>query len=411
MLKQPSRRDASLGTTVAAVLISSVVLVACDQSGTTTAESSGQQPGAASAGSDTASGPITSNGIRADGQTRAAPGPATSLTQGQRILPIVVQPAEMDLGLIPPGTVAMGEVEIMNIGTDPVTIVTSKSSCTCTTVDLANTIIQPNEIVTLPAEFDGGYQLGNRTATISLIFEGFDDVVKVPVRAEVALSVRAEPSRISHQVPRTQEFAERVEYTLASVDGAPFRVLAVQGEQPPFVDFDPDSDEARNAYRLVFDFTRYDEQTCIDEEGRRMPPFLAIETDHPGCPILSMRVRHECTMHERPEPGQDWALAHRSTLLGELWPNEAAEFSVPLRWRPGAQVASTIREVVSESPQFAAKLLEEYEESGTLWYRVQITPAAHHRGLLYGRVRFQSDAHDMAMTVIGVVRDPGDEGS
>jgi hypothetical protein len=323
------------------------------------------------------------------------------------IVPIVIQPALMDLGFIRPGTTARGEVELFNVSDEPVKILKSATTCLCTTVDLSETVIPPRSLIKLPAALEAGQQLGPKSATITLIFEGYDAPLEVSVKAEVALAVRSIPGFISHQVPHTREYADRFEYQLESIDGAPFRVVAVQGDAPDFVGFDPAVDAPRAAYTLVFDFSRYSATTCLDAQGRPMPPYLAIETDHPGGRLIDMRIMHACTRHEMPEPGQDWTLAERRALIGVVEPGGSAEFTVPLRWRPDSPREDRIVDVVSESRELSAELLEEFEDEGTLWYRVRVTVAADHRGLLYGRVRMRSARNDMAMHVIGLVEGPG----
>jgi hypothetical protein len=324
-------------------------------------------------------------------------------------LPVIVEPTSIDLGIVSPGSTVSGSAMIKNVGGESLRILTSKSSCQCTVVDLANTVIDPNQTIEVPAQFDPGTQFGKRTATITLVFEGYDDLVEISLSAEVAFAVRTVPSIITRQIPYTQRFTDKPTYLVEALDGRPFHVLRVQDEAPTFVDFDPETDEARNAYKLYFDFKRYDSQLCIDEQGRPMPSYLAIETDHPGCPILDVRLKHNCTAHEVPVQGQNWVLADRRALLGLMEPGSSKEFDVPLRWARDTEAIHVIDSVVSESPQFFAELVDVYEKHDTFWYRVRITPTGHHRGLLYGTVRFRSLQHDMAMTVIGRVIDSEDD--
>ncbi|MCZ6835886.1 MAG: DUF1573 domain-containing protein [Planctomycetota bacterium] len=335
-----------------------------------------------------------------------APTPSTS----DRKVPVVLEPSTIDLGIVSPGTIGSGHVLLRNVGDVPLKILTSKTSCQCTIVDLAETVIGPNESIEIPAQFDPGTQFGIRTADIFLIFEGYDDPVEIPIRAEVAYVVRSVPSIITRRIPNTERYTDKPQFVIEAIDGRSFQILRVHDEAPQFVDFDPESDESRSTYTLIFDFNRFDTQLCIDEEGRPMPSYLVIETDHPGCPILDVRLRHECTAHERPSPGQAWTLAYRRALLGVMEPGASREFDVPLRWAPNAQVMSPILKVVSESPQFFSELVDVYEKDDTYWYRVRITPTGHHRGFLYGTVRFQSAQFDMAMTIIGRVDEvkPGD---
>lgn len=337
------------------------------------------------------------------------PGAGVGVRRQDRILPIVIQPPEINIGVIPPGKVVRGEVEIRNIGDEPITILRSTPSCQCTSVDLAGEVIQPGTAIMLTADFDPGYRLGVRNAKIQLIFKGYDQVIEVPVLAEVAMAVRATPSMIVNQDPITREFIDSAEYTVESVDGVPFRILSVHGEAPAYVDFDPARDAPRPSYRLRFDFSRYN-ASCLDEEGRVMPMFLLIETDHPACPVFDVRLRCECTLYERTEPGQNWTLSERRALLGVLEPGASREFTVQLKWRPGTIPNESVQSVTSNSAQFTSELLESYVEDGLQTFRLRITASPSHRGVLYDTVRFRSPTHDMSMLIIGLVREGAGEG-
>ena len=195
---------------------------------------------------------------------------------------------------------------------------------------------------------------------------------------------------------------------LESVDAAPFRVLSFHGAAPDFVDFDPSADAPRNAYDLRWDLSAYDPERCADTAGRPMPGWLVVETDHPAARMLDVYVRHRCTAPKRPEDGRRWFLSEQRALLGALRPGEPAEFEVMMKWLRGADRAGTVvEEVLSDSPQFTAELLEVIRRGELIEYRVRVTPDPAHRGMIYGSALFRSGTHVCPVVVTGLVSEGG----
>lgn len=321
--------------------------------------------------------------------------------------PLVIEPPEINIGFVIPGEVAEGEVLIINNTDRPMKIISSKPSCQCTSVDLSGQIVPARGSLPLVAKFDGGYRLGSKTAVIRLIFEGYEEVIEVPVTAEIALAVRIEPNPIRHQIAKGENFQEQTEYVVESLDGKSFQVIAVQGESPSFVDYDPATEEPRNRYRLKWDFAKYNARTCLDEQGRPMPRYLAIETDHPDCRILDVRVRHACTRVEMPDivGGQFWTLKERRVLLGTLKAGESREFTIEMNWLSQNQPDDHIVEVVSNSQQFTTELLGQELDNGVPVYRVRVTLASDQQGLVYGYAQVGSTRHTASLLIIGLLAD------
>ena len=48
------------------------------------------------------------------------------------------------------------------------------------------------------------------------------------------------------------------------------------------------TDEPKTSYAISWDLTVYDPETCLDAEGRRMPAWWVIETDHPDAPVVTL---------------------------------------------------------------------------------------------------------------------------
>lgn len=331
--------------------------------------------------------------------------PPNARRRTSRPLPIVVEPAVLNIGYVSLGATATGEVMIRNTGDEPIRILTSTPSCQCTSVDLRNVVIPPGESVPLTAEFEGGYRTGMKTANIRLIFEGYDDKsLIVPVRAEIVFPLRVFPDPIRYQIAADvrQDVAE---YTVESLDKRVFSILAIQGQAPDFVNFDPGSDEPRNRYTLRWDFTRFDESTCLDAQGLPMPPYLVIETDHPDCPILDVNIRHTCTRVKIPSPGQNWVLSERRAMIGSLKPGDTAKFSVYLKWLSGNSPDDEIIEVTSTMPEISAKLVGMTYVGEKMTYEVLVTPDPDYRGIIYTPLVFQSNRNQATFLIIGRVTD------
>ncbi len=311
--------------------------------------------------------------------------------------PVRFEPPRLNFGALQPGESATGSVRVVNIGSEPLKILSSRASCGCTSVDLANTVIEPGGSALLTTRFDAS-GLGKKQATVRVRFEGYDQLMELTVQAEVSMALRVEPAYIA----ASRTLSGRL--TVGSIDGRPFRILASNDRPPVFEGFDPQVDEPRSSYDVKWDLTSYDASTCLDEDGDPMPAWWVIETDHPESPIFDVVVRHVCTVPRPPTDGRKWVLSQNRIPIGQLEAGEWAEFRVALKWLRGAEPDDTIDSVLSESPeQFDAELLG-VEQTGTLIEaRVKVTLKEEHRGLVYGKLRVYSTRHSAPLVVIGRV--------
>jgi Protein of unknown function (DUF1573) len=336
--------------------------------------------------------------------------PATIPAESLAAPPIRFEPASLEFGTVPPGQRAHGTVLVVNTSDKAIFIQGSRASCTCTSVNLANTVLQPGKSVPLTAEYSGSNMLGPRHVSVRVKVAGFQPFAEVIAQVNVALAVQSDPAYISaYKVKDKEKGTEEVMpqsgvLIITSRDQKPFRILSVQGAPPPFADFDAAKDEPRNQYQLKWDLTKYDPSTCTDPQGVRMPGWLIIETDHPDCPVLDVEVRHECTRHAYLNRGDTWLLEDRRMSVGRIAPGGSGEVTIEVRWLPNASHDDLIRAATSESAQFRADLVE--VKPGTDGYdvRLRITPAPEHRGFIYGIVRLQSSRQQWPLTIIGTVR-------
>ncbi len=109
---------------------------------------------------------------------------ATEPGTGRRA-PVQINPPTINLGAVPPNEVVPARAEIRNLGDEPLTIASTRANCGCTTVDMAGTVIRPGRSVTIDGSFNSQSNIGPRTATITVVFEGYDEPERVTINANV----------------------------------------------------------------------------------------------------------------------------------------------------------------------------------------------------------------------------------
>ena len=308
----------------------------------------------------------------------------------------------LDLGVVRPGARASGTVYIQNVSDKWLRILSSKPSCTCTSVNLANTTLAPGERIPLRADYHAASVTGDNKAAIRVQFDGYD-LVEVEIKANVTMPVQASPGFISAQpvdgVPQVSG-----EYTIHSIDTKPFRVLAVNGAAVPFVGFDPAHGEPQNTYRLKWDFSGYNPDTCINTKGERMPGWVVVETDHPDCPVFHLEVRSNCTRREPLRKGSTWLMQDKCMLVGGVKPGASTAFELLVNWIPSNPQTDVINSVVSESDQFKADLESVEAVDGGMLCHIRITAAPAREGLIYGPLRVRSNNQSYPLMIIGSAR-------
>lgn len=350
---------------------------------------------------------ITTSSMAAaqDAPRPSAPKPPTGAA-GESLLgapPVRFDPPLLDLGTVKPGANANGVVMIQNIGDKWLTIKASRASCTCTAINLANTKIAPGQAIPLDVAYHASSTMGAKTAAVRILFEGYD-LVEVPLQAFVALPVRSEPSHIDalKKADGTQQLSG--EFTVYSLDQKPFRILAVNGKPPAYVNFDPATESSRNSYILKWDLTGFDEGTCKNAAGERMPGWIVVETDHPEAPLIDLEIRHNCNRRKAATAMDTWSLADKRVLLGSVKAGEAVETQVLVRWLPQREHVDRPQAVVSESPLFTVELGEIKEQEDGMMVTLRITPAKDATGLIVGPMRMHGNRQSGPLTIIATVR-------
>jgi hypothetical protein len=143
-------------------------------------------------------------------------------------------------------------------------------------------VIPAKGSIEMPMSMKTAHSPGKKAAQVNLVFEGINQLLAVRLEAETAYAVRANPVYIDALAPeRMTGFFE-----LLSGDGRPFVVKSVDGKPAQTAD----GAEMKPATRQV---VKYD----LTKPGLHpsVPPFLIVETDHPKCPVIDLRVRHSST--------------------------------------------------------------------------------------------------------------------
>ncbi|MFM1881622.1 MAG: hypothetical protein RJA05_31 [Planctomycetota bacterium] len=207
---------------------------------------------------------------------------------------IAVDRSTVDLGFITPRSTIEHTFRLTNTGGVPLKVMAVKPSCTCTTtINLDGTVIAPGATLDVPASMRAPASTGQKQVVVNVVLQGIPNVVELRMVGEIAFPVRATTSVQGKDVPYVDADSDpsRVRGTvkLKSTDGKPFLVRAVQGQPPVIEAFDPAKDAPRAEYTVAYDLTQLP----------RVPPYLVIETDHPGARLIDLRVRH-ATTHIKP---------------------------------------------------------------------------------------------------------------
>ena len=203
--------------------------------------------------------------------------------------PLTAQPPVADLGYLAPNAVGEGTVQILNSGSVPLTITQVQPSCKCTTPsDLVGKIIEPGKTVELKVKLDGAPAVGPRNSSVKILVDGFTRPLDVPVRAEVTLPVRCVPPYVN--AVEGKNLIGRL--VLESIDGKPFKILAMSCAPMVIQYGDGPEDAPRPSWVVTYDITSA-AASAGDGAAKdaRLPAFLLFETDAPGAGVVDVRVR------------------------------------------------------------------------------------------------------------------------
>lgn len=212
---------------------------------------------------------------------RPAAPPAAPATPPPAASPIRLEPPRFDLGAVPPRSIHERTFRIVNGSNAPVRIRAATPNCRCTSVsDIVGQVVPPGGSIELTAAFDAPANPGVKDARVTVSFDGNVPPLTAEIRGDVTLPIRVTPAFVDALENRTTGTVE-----LRSLDGRPFRVLSAGGRPPVHVGGSPAEPQATQ--RLVWNIAGV---PC-----ENMPLWWIVATDHPDCPIVPLRIRHDCT--------------------------------------------------------------------------------------------------------------------
>lgn len=300
--------------------------------------------------------------------------------------PIRAEPANVNFGIVEPGSTVSATIKLFNPLDRDVRISAAKPSCTCTTIDMVGKTIPAGGSIDMPMSMKTAHTPGSKVAAVNMAFEGVTQVLVVKIEAETAYAVRATPNFIDALA------AERMTGTfeLSSSDGVPFTVKSVDGRPAMLADGTPMKPATRHTLR--YDVTQ---PSPLSNPYLAVPPFLIIETDHPKCPILDMRVRHATT---RITPA--FGFAEFRANCGVMASKGSAEFEIEIKHLGAARIAS----VDSLLPAAKTELLSQTADGSSALVKVRVTDLGMKPGPFLFPCRFTGDNKVSDFWLFGTVR-------
>lgn len=302
----------------------------------------------------------------------AAPAPQTG--------PIIADPPGVNFGLIEPGTKVSATIRLLNPLDVPVTIKVAKPSCTCTTVDMVGKVIPAKGSIEMPMSLKTSQSVGKRGAVIDLVFDGINQAMTVKLEAETAYAVRANPPYIDALAPeRMTGFFE-----VRSSDGSPFEVVSVDGRPAARADGKPMAPALQHVLRYDFNTPQ-----------KAVPPFLVVETTHPKCPLLDLRVRHEST---RISPMLSFAEFRAN--LGVIAAKGSTEYELEVKHMGDGR----IDQVTSLNPAAKTEVVSQTSDGSSVLVKFRFTDNSLPKGVFLFPCRFVSGQKSGDYWLYGVVR-------
>lgn len=300
--------------------------------------------------------------------------------------PITAEPSDVNFGIVEPGSTVSTTIKISNPLNQDVMILAAKPSCTCTTVDMAGKVIPAGGSIEMPMSMKTSHTPGTKTAVVNMAFKGLQQVMVLKIQAETAYAVRATPNFIDALMPERMQGS----FELLSADGAPFTVKSVDGKPAMTADGSPMKPATKHTIRYDFNTP-----SALCSKFLAVPPFLIIETDHPKCPVLDLRVRHATT---RITPAFGFAEFRANT--GAMSPKSSMEFEVELKHMRDARITA----VQSQVPTFQTQLVSQKPDGSSLLVKVRVTDLGAPAGPFLFPCRFSGNGKTSDFWVFGTIR-------
>ncbi len=383
------RRTIALGLGATLVAATGLAATGCENENrpATTAE---PQPAASSAASSTA----TAKATEPDGNPTSTDD-LNPVVYASGSVPIRAgatsvygDPADVDFGVVTPGSKLRAEIKLVNPTTQPVTIRAAVPTCQCTTVEAGGVVIPPKGAVGLPMTLQVPSTTGEKKAAVNTVLDPGGKGPRLTLRAISSYPVRLSPLYIDATRPPTGLTGS---ITATSTDGTPFRVLSVNGEEPMLAG----APGPARSHTILYDLSGENQET--------MPKWMLVETDHPEAPMVEMRVRHQWSMLPHQFRNYQVKVQFDGYIanVGVLPRGGSREFDVELKNFKGRRLIA----LSSRDPRFNVRLIGTKSGDDT---RVRvtgaITDAEGTTGPFICPVIFATAEGTETMYVIGTVR-------
>ncbi|MDB3961488.1 DUF1573 domain-containing protein [bacterium] len=305
-------------------------------------------------------------------------------------------PADVDFGLVKPGSKLTADVVLVNPFPTPMTIAQAVPTCQCTTVEVAGETIPPGGGIAIPITLQVPSTTGKKQAAVNTVLQGPDGRnvrgPRLTLTAIAAYAVKTTPLYIDALPPKPATGSVAV----AATDGRPFRVLTVNGRPPVLLT--PDQPLAQHV-------VQYDLEPAATQAAKVgadvFPKWMIFETDHPEAPVIEMRIRHPFS--KLPHQTRNVSIQFDGNIanLGAIPPGGTGTFDVELKQFAGKLVTG----VRTTSPNFRADLVEQIEGAGDrVRVRVAVTNVGGAGSVFMIPITFDTTAGSEAMYATGVVR-------
>ncbi len=204
-------------------------------------------------------------------------------TEPAVVLPQAIEasPAILDLGTFSTSEKSTGTVKLTNIADEPVTVISARASCGCTTSDFKkNTVLNPGESTDITITMDGKGKARKLSKTVTFTIDG-----RPPLRLAVNgqtisfVNLDVDPLVIDDETGSST-------VTLTSTDGQPFKILSILPAIVANI-----SEEASPTQELILDWDAFWDVVRTTK--------VTIRMDHPLCKEITTNVRLTAEQRKR----------------------------------------------------------------------------------------------------------------
>lgn len=294
-------------------------------------------------------------------------------------LQVEVSTNELDMGYLKPEHVGNATVTIKNVGTQPLEFTRVTTNCSCATGEITHDPVKPGESADLKVTMTAGPNIGVLRRELKVWASGYATPITVNVQAMVSHEVNAEPFFVNMLAGRTGEI------TLEATDGKPFRVLSANGEAPKYVG----DDTGAPALKHVIEW----DMSAVANEN--LPHWYIVETDHPGMPLIDLRVIHP-SLFPTPATPAPWTPTNDHLLLGRLRPGQSVTQEITLV----KLLADTLAPIEATDGVFTAEVVSREVTDRGLKCKIKITPVSAAPGaVLHGSLILRSTNPEHSETI------------